>query len=165
MPTIYFVHAFLTLLYVAAFLRLWQVWKKNKTERQLNLVMRENLGHLVTDVQAQITENEKIVAKAKRQVTDAMEKIDKNSRVKIPAEAVEFHEDAGMLASILTALVVKHGGELRLSLRDMMLVEGDDYVSVYVDPDEQEMIFSTDHSKHLGMSLVNFSPSDDETYH
>ena len=140
-----YVHLILVLFHIAAFARMWYVWKKNQLDRQM------------------ITENEKLVAKARLQVKEAMAKL--NGGPSIPADAVPFHDDAPMLASILTAIVVKQGGDIRLSLSDMSLAEGNDYVSIYIDAEKQEMIFSTDHTKHLDMSLVNFSSSDDETYH
>tara|TARA_R110002110_G_scaffold93993_3_gene244149 strand:+ start:461 stop:952 length:492 start_codon:yes stop_codon:yes gene_type:complete len=158
-----YVHLILVLFHIAAFARMWYVWKKNQLDRQMNVMVRDGLGKLAVDMQAQITENEKLVAKARLQVKEAMAKL--NGGPSIPADAVPFHDDAPMLASILTAIVVKQGGDIRLSLSDMSLAEGNDYVSIYIDAEKQEMIFSTDHTKHLDMSLVNFSSSDDETYH
>lgn len=163
MLSLTYVHIILMLFYVAAFVRMWYVWKKNQLDRQMNIMVRDGLGKLAVDLQAQITENEKLVAKAKLQVKEALAKLDNGST--LPDGTVPFHDDAPMLASILTAIVVKQGGDIRLSLSDMTMVEGNDYVSVYVDAEEQEMIFSTDHTKHLDMSLANFLSSDDETYH
>ena len=163
-----YIHIILLLFYVAVFVRMWFVWKKNQLDRKMNIMVRDGLGKMAVEMQEQLVKNEKLIAKAKLQVKEAMDKLQQRpgrSTAITPDDAVPFHDDAPMLASILTAIVVKQGGDLRLSLNDMMMVEGDDFVSVYVDTEAQEMIFSTDHTKHLDMSLVNFSSSDDETYH
>ena len=75
-----------------------------------------------------------------------------------------FHEDAPLMASIMTALVVKYG-DLHLNMDDMKSVTDDHYVSVYVDTNKQELVLSSDPDKAAEAKFFNFAGSDDETYH
>ena len=71
-----------------------------------------------------------------------------------------------MLSTILTVLVHKYGN-LRLSLGDFMKVRDEDYISVYVDVNSKELILSLDHAMGTKdpLNMVNFSNSDDNTFH
>tara|TARA_Y100000310_G_C20386977_1_gene670906 strand:- start:257 stop:721 length:465 start_codon:yes stop_codon:yes gene_type:complete len=74
-------------------------------------------------------------------------------------------ESPAMLSTLLTVLVHKYGS-VRLSLKDFALPE-EEYVSVYVDTTTQDLILSGNHqltSKHEH-SLLNFTDSDDNTFH
>ena len=78
-----------------------------------------------------------------------------------------FDQDAPLMASVLTALVVKYG-DMALSLDDMRRVTQNDYISVYVDTGTQELILSNDHDM-VGADdlpdLFNIHGGDDETFH
>ena len=78
-----------------------------------------------------------------------------------------FDQDAPLMASVLTALVVKYG-DMALSLDDMRRVTQNDYISVYVDTGSQELILSNDHDM-VGADdlpdLFNIHGGDDETFH
>jgi len=71
-----------------------------------------------------------------------------------------------MLSSILTVIVNKYGN-LRLSMGDFSNIKNEDYISVYVDTQTNELILSLDH--YMGSSdplnLINFSKPDDTTFH
>ena len=55
---------------------------------------------------------------------------------------------------------------MRLGMEDMGPIDGDDYVSVYVDTATKEMVLSTKHDLEGDVSFPNFGvPGDDETYH
>jgi hypothetical protein len=80
---------------------------------------------------------------------------------------VPFDQDAPLMASVLTALVVKYG-DMALSLDDMRRVTQNDYISVYVDTGTQELILSNDHDMvdETGLpDLFNIHGGDDETFH
>ena len=53
---------------------------------------------------------------------------------------------------------------MRLSLRDFMLSE-EDFVSVYVDTETQEIILSMDPALELESAYVGFGNPDDNTFH
>jgi hypothetical protein len=73
--------------------------------------------------------------------------------------------DPGMLATLLTVIVNKHGN-LRLSMTDFQISD-DAYVSLYVDTTSEELLLSLNHS--LGEDLLTqmgaFGPADDTTFH
>ena len=73
--------------------------------------------------------------------------------------------DPAMLSTILTAIVFKYG-EMRLGMKDVMLSDGNDFVSVYVDTGTKEMVLSTKHDLEGGVSYFSqVGADDDETYH
>ena len=73
--------------------------------------------------------------------------------------------DPAMLSTILTAIVFKYG-EMRLGMEDVMLSDGNDFVSVYVDTGTKEMVLSTKHDLEDGVSYFSqVGADDDETYH
>jgi hypothetical protein len=67
------------------------------------------------------------------------------------------------MATIITVLIHKHGN-VRLSLDDFMIPDNE-YVSVYVDTSTQEIILSLDHDLAIETQLVNFTKTDDTTFH
>tara|TARA_R110002020_G_scaffold295469_1_gene511091 strand:+ start:939 stop:1361 length:423 start_codon:yes stop_codon:yes gene_type:complete len=71
----------------------------------------------------------------------------------------------GMLATIVTVLVNKFG-DTRLSMKDFMLSD-EEYVSVYVDTDTEEIILSlnTQLGKAPDFSMIKFGNNDDNTFH
>ena len=85
-------------------------------------------------------------------------------RNSLPAAGFDL-SDPGMLATLVTVLVSKHGG-VRLSIEDFMLSD-DAYVTVYVDPNSQEIVLSL--NPNLGKediySMASFVKSDDNTFH
>jgi len=70
-----------------------------------------------------------------------------------------------MLATIVTVLVNKFG-DTRLSMKDFMLSD-EEYVSVYVDADTEEIILSlnTQLGKAPDFSMIKFGNNDDNTFH
>ena len=69
-----------------------------------------------------------------------------------------------LMATIITVLVHKIGGEVRLGLRDFMIPD-EEGVSVYVDTETQEILLSTDHKLEIDEALLSFTNPDDNTYH
>jgi outer membrane lipoprotein-sorting protein len=74
--------------------------------------------------------------------------------------------DPGMLATIITVLVNKYG-TIRLNIDDFGVIPDDEYVSVYVETNTQELILSLNHTlgEENPLKFVNFKKSDDSTYH
>ena len=74
--------------------------------------------------------------------------------------------DPGMLSTLLTVIVNKYG-TVTLNIQDFTALAEGDYVSVYVDGTEQNLILSLDHNLTSDdpMSFVNFGKMDDTTFH
>ena len=148
-------------------------WKKNQLEKQFNTALYDSAIALAKEVQVHVDKNEKLVAEAKGHVERAMAAVDRSTGAVGPDDvlmnpdgSLAIDKDPVMLCSMLTAIVVKYG-DMRLGLDDMAgLVDGEDYISVYVDTSTQEVVLSTQHNLEDKVSFLNYTnPSDDETYH
>jgi hypothetical protein len=148
---------------------IWRGWKRNALERKFNTAIRESAQLLAESVEDQIARNEKLVAEAKSKVAAAMAAMKADmaatSPYDPPQDIDDMLNDPGMLASIITAIIVKYG-DMRIGMSDMMELDEDQSISIYVDTASKEMVLSTQHDLGDKTSYINFSnPSDDETYH
>lgn len=77
---------------------------------------------------------------------------------------IDLHSPA-ILSSLITVMVKKFG-DVRLSMKDFS-VSSEEYVSVYVDGAENDLILSVNHSlgEEQEYSMVNFTAPDDNTFH
>ena len=161
------VHSIMIVCYASMTYFIWRGWKVNQIKKKFNTALRNSAIAIVEDMQLEIDKNEKLVAEAKRQVAAAMAAVKAdmsplNSELYDPNDIMN---DPALLGSILTAIVVKYG-DMRLGVKDMILTEESEYVSVYVDTGTKEMILSTEHDLEGDTSYFNFiNPRDDETYH
>lgn len=75
-------------------------------------------------------------------------------------------DDPGMLSTLLTVVVNKYG-TLSLNIEDFAALADEDYVSVYVDGNEQNLILSLDHNLASvdSTKFINFGKADDTTFH
>ena len=164
------VHGLIIVCYVVLAYLVRRGWKNNQLERQFNTALYDSALSLAKEVQVHISKNEKLVAEAKGHVEKAMAAVDRDTgrteRLLNPDGSMAIDKDPELLCSILTAVVVKYG-EMRLGLDDMTsLVEGEDYISVYVDTNTHEVVLSTQHNLEDKVSFFSYTnPSDDETYH
>ena len=161
------VHSIMVVCYAGMTYHIWRGWKDNQIEKKFNVALRNSAIAIVEDMQDEIDKNEKLVAKAKEQVAAAMAavKADMSSLDSELHDPTDMMNDPALLGSILTAIVVKYG-DMRLGVKDMILTEESEYVSVYVDTGTKEMVLSTEHDLEGDTSYFNFTnPSDDETYH
>ena len=161
------VHSIMVVCYAGMTYHIWRGWKDNQIEKKFNVALRNSAIAIVEDMQDEIDKNEKLVAKAKEQVAAAMAavKADMSSLDSELHDPTDIMNDPALLGSILTAIVVKYG-DMRLGVKDMILTEESEYVSVYVDTGTKEMVLSTEHDLEGDTSYFNFTnPSDDETYH
>lgn len=171
-----YLHTLIVAIYLIIAVLLWRGFRRNDMVAQYNLktardnaVIREGLREFNKSLQAQIDKNEKLVAETKKKIAAASAAVNRVTgadpeAVSFADEMLPFNEDAPMMASVLTALVVKYG-DLHLSMKDMQKVTDDDYVSVYVDTVKQELVLSRDPEKASEAKYFNFAGSDDETYH
>jgi hypothetical protein len=139
-----------------------KVTKELLIQKEINETVRIGLKKQADDVIKRIEQNEKLVAEAKKKIAAQTGAIELGPDGRVP-----FDQDAPLMASVLTALVVKYG-DMALSLDDMRRVTQDDYISVYVDTGSQELILSNDHdmTAETGLpDLFNLHGGDDETFH
>ena len=78
--------------------------------------------------------------------------------------------DPGMLSSLITVMINKYG-PMSLSVQDFYNVSEEEYVSVYVDINTQDIVLSTNHDLEAAgetvdpTSMIKFSKTDDSTFH
>ena len=162
------VHSIMVVCYAGMTYFIWRGWKRNALERKFNTAIRQSAQLLAESVEDQIKRNEKLVAEAKSQVTMAMAAMEADMAAAAynpPQDIDDMLNDPGMLASIITAIIVKYG-DMRIGMSDMMSLDEDQSISIYVDTASKEMVLSTQHDLGDKTSYINFSnPGDDETYH
>ena len=158
------VHSIMVVCYAGMTYHIWRGWKDNQIEKKFNTALRNSAIALVEDIQDEIDKNEKLVAKAKEQVAAAMSAV-KADMSDFGSDPTDMMSDPALLSTILAAIAVKYG-EMRLGIEDVMLSDGNDYVSVYVDAGTKEMVLSTKHDLEGTVSyFTQTGPDDDETYH
>ena len=158
------VHSIMVVCYAGMTYYIWRGWKDNQIEKKFNVALRNSAIALVEDIQDEIDKNEKLVAEAKSQVAAAMSAV-KADMSDFGSDPTDMMSDPALLSTILAAIVVKYG-EMRLGMEDVMLSDGNDYVSVYVDTGTKEMVLSTKHDLEGTVSyFTQTGPDDDETYH
>jgi hypothetical protein len=164
-------HSIMIVCYTGITYFVWRGWKRNKLEKKFNTAIRQSAQLLAESVEDQIKRNEKLVAEAKSQIAMAMAAMEADmatsspSPYDLPSDPEEMINDPGMLASIITAIVIKYG-DMRIGMKDMMSLTEDHSISIYIDTGSKEMVLSTEHDLGDRFSYVNFSNSDeDETYH
>ena len=162
------VHSIMIVCYASMTYFIWRGWKRNALEKKFNTAIRQSAQLLAESVEDQIARNEKLVAEAKSQVTMAMAAMEADMAAAAynpPQDIDDMLNDAGMLASIITSIIVKYG-DMRIGMSDMMDLDEDQSISIYVDTASKEMVLSTQHDLGDKTSYINFSnPGDDETYH
>ena len=171
-----YLHTLIVAIYLIIAVLLWRGFRRNdvvyqhnvKTARD-NAIIREGLREFSKDLQEQIDRNEKLVAETRKKIAAASAAVKRVSGADVDAmsfadDMLPFNEDAPLMASVLTALVVKYG-DLHLNMGDMKSVTDNDYVSVYVDTAKQELVLSSDPEKATEAKFFNFTGGDDETYH
>ena len=158
------VHSIMVICYAGMTYYIWRGWKDNQLEKKFNTALRNSAIALVEDMQLEIDKNEKLVAEAKSQVAAAMAAV-RADMSDYRTDPNDIMADPAMLSTILTAIVIKYG-EMRLGMKDVMLSDENEYVSVYVDTRTKEMVLSTKHDLEGGVSyFTQTGPDDDETYH
>jgi hypothetical protein len=130
----------------------YKVWKYNKA-------IAKELDLLVQNTLETVQKNKKIATKKSRDIS-----LDDLYSMRDPQ--MDDITSPEMLTSILTVIVHKYKN-IRLHLKDFMIPE-EEYISVYVDTNSQELILSKNHDMSDPAdpySMVNFAKSDDNTFH
>lgn len=132
----------------------------NYRRRQLNIQMGEDLNIVLQSTMDLIKKKESAAKLAPQKIEDLYKAS--------PQAGNDFRDiDSPHMLSTIVTVIIKKYGNLRLSLTDFKSVLDEDYISVYVDTRSKELILSLNHS--LGeddpITMANFNPSDDNTFH
>jgi hypothetical protein len=150
----------ITLSVMACFWAGYQIYKARR-HQQMNQIIGQGLDDLLDSAKIEVARNKKLVEKARTV-------IGKNNPGYLDPSGIDSMEDPAMLATLITVIVNKYGN-LRLGLPDFTAVKDEQYVSVYMDANTQELLLSLKHN--LGedanalMDVMNFAGKDDGTFH
>ena len=135
----------------------------NHRRHKLNLLVADELDGLIKSTLKLVQANKETAARS-----PTIKATIKNLYDPTHPSVGKVLEDPGMLAALLTVAVAKYGN-LRLGMTDFAQLSDDDFISVYIDTKQDELILSLDHEltlKDLSPSLVDFGKkSDDNTFH
>ncbi len=125
--------------------------KKNRALSEINNIIAHELGVLI-DAAAKIAKD-----------------LPKGGGDGFPSTSGELLEDPALLATILTAVVSKYG-DMKIGMIDFDSIGMDEYISVYVDTNSNELILSLNPDLASGgvtsPDTFGFYPkSDDGTFH
>ena len=155
---------FLTIaaLILSTVLSIWAIYQINKTRKQqiTNMFLAEGLDNLLNAAKVEVAKNKKLVEKARSMVDYSTAQLDPSSP--------SVMDDPAMLATLVT-VIVKKFGTMRLGMPDFTSLPDDQFVSLYVDTNTQELLLSLrddlEEETAAMMDIINFSGKDDGTYH
>ena len=138
---------------------------KIRKQRDLNNAIIYGIEVMAEETQEQIVKNQKLIAKAREVVNTAREAV-LGDRGLVDERGLPNLESPAMLSTLITVLIRKYG-TTALGLSDFGAVNGDDFVSVYVDSRSGNIILSLDDS--LGVydeetMIMNLMGLDDNTF-
>ena len=130
----------------------------NYRRHRLNIQIASDLDVVLKSTMTIIKKNEKVAMRD--QINNLYQASPKTQ------DTVKDLESPQMLSRILTVIIKKYG-DLHLVLKDFTNIVEEDYVSVYVDSTSKELILSMNHelSAEDKITMANFNPPDDNTFH
>jgi hypothetical protein len=139
-------------MFISIILALFMAWKNHQRFKE-NIRVANELDVILHNA---------LETLEKKRPTSEARKLRKNYTENIP-EDVNSPE---MLATLLTVMVHKYG-MARLSLSDFQSVSKEEFVSVYVDTQTNELILSLNQELQEAdaMAMSVLSPSSDDTFH
>tara|TARA_R100000664_G_C2743019_1_gene131219 strand:- start:710 stop:1165 length:456 start_codon:yes stop_codon:yes gene_type:complete len=130
----------------------WAV--KAHRQHKVNVFVSDELQKIIDSTNHTIGETKKTIAESRAA---------RNANYGIGHANQDIFEQPELMATIITVLIHKFG-DVRLSLKDFM-IQDDDYVSVYVDTQTQEIILSLDKQLELRAQFPGITNPDDNTFH
>jgi hypothetical protein len=129
---------------------------------QKNLALSKLHAHVGEELHS-IIDN---VDRAGQKIADAGGRLTAGDAIEIGAPGDDLLEDAGLLATMLTAIVTKYG-DMRIKMSDIDSLGENAFISVYIDTTAQELILSMEPNLVENNQLVfeKFLKSDDGTFH
>ena len=130
----------------------------NYRRHRLNIQIASDLDVVLKSTMTLVKKNEKMAMRD--QINNLYQASPKTQ------DTVKDLESPQMLSRILTVIIKKYG-DLHLVLKDFTNIVEEDYVSVYVDSTSKELILSMNHelSAEDKITMANFNPPDDNTFH
>ena len=138
----------------------WFQLRRAHKQQEINILLAGAVEELYSTTAKEIQRNKKLVETAAELTKDAKMALG-------VAEGGELMEDAGMLATMVTAIVHKYG-DIKLGMTDFTSLTDDDFISVYIDTASQDMILSLKQdlaSSEADVSFTSYGRPDDETFH
>ena len=125
----------------------------NYRKYQLNIAISDELNKIIENTA-------ETIKKGKESLRAEKERLESEP---MSLDSPELFDQPELMATIITVLVHKYGN-VRLSMHDFMIPDSE-YVSVYVDTATQEIILSLDRNLDPATDLINFTKTDDTTFH
>ena len=125
----------------------------NYRKYQLNIAISDELNKIIENTA-------ETIKKGKESLRAEKERLESEP---MSLDSPDLFDQPELMATIITVLVHKYGN-VRLSMRDFMIPDSE-YVSVYVDTATQEIILSLDRNLDPATDLINFTKTDDTTFH
>jgi len=125
----------------------------NYRKYQLNIAISNELNKIIENTA-------ETIKKGKESLRAEKERLESEP---MSLDSPDLFDQPELMATIITVLVHKYGN-VRLSMRDFMIPDSE-YVSVYVDTATQEIILSLDRNLDPATDLINFTKTDDTTFH
>jgi hypothetical protein len=125
----------------------------NYRKYQLNIAISDELNKIIESTA-------ETIKKGKESLRAERERLESEP---MSLDSPELFDQPELMATIITVLVHKYGN-VRLSMHDFMIPDSE-YVSVYVDTATQEIILSLDRNLDPATDLINFTKTDDTTFH
>jgi hypothetical protein len=125
----------------------------NYRKYQLNIAISDELNKIIENTA-------ETIKKGKESLRAERERLESEP---MSLDSPELFDQPELMATIITVLVHKYGN-VRLSMHDFMIPDSE-YVSVYVDTATQEIILSLDRNLDPATDLINFTKTDDTTFH
>jgi len=117
-----------------------------------------------------LAEINNLIARELSVLIDAAAKVAKKLPGKMPppGSAGEMLEDPALLATILTAMVIKYG-DMKIGMTDFDSIGKEDYISVYIDTAANELLLSINPDLAANADAPGtfgfYPPGDDNTFH
>jgi len=143
------------LMLISTLLALFMAWK-NHQRFKLNTVVADELDAILHSALRTIEKKNKAIGSGAHQI-----------RKNYTEGAPEDINTPEMLSTLLTVLIHKYG-MAKLSLEDFKGVPRDDFVSIYIDTQTNELVLSLNQNLQeadASGTLVGFTPACDDTFH
>jgi len=138
---------------------------RNKKRQEINEIVSVGLDTLIHQTREQLHKNQKLIEKAKVTVDESKKLVAGLGNDFLDSRGLPNFESAPMLSSLITVMIKKYG-TTALSLSDFTAVDNDDYVSVYVQSQNGNIILSIGPTlnEEDPLAMMNFVDFDDKTY-
>ena len=138
---------------------------RNRKRQKLNEIIAVGLDALIAQTREQLHKNQKLVERAKSAVEESNKLVSDLGDDFLDDRGMPNLQSAPMLSSLITVMIKKYG-TTALGLDDFTAVTDSDFVSVYINSHDGNIILSIDPNlgKEDSLSMMNFVDFDDKIY-